>query len=72
VVTLLRVYTNQESVEGYYLLFKSVFEMVSRVLGEDVYFQSIHQQGIEAIVVDMDSRQYTGKWFGTAYELITN
>lgn len=61
VVTLLCVYTNQESTRGYYLLFKQVFEVFKDITGQPVQFYSIHLSGINAIVVDMDTRQYTGK-----------
>lgn len=61
VITLLRVFTNQESTEGYYLLFKRAFTLIELVTGKQVEFYSIHSTGIHAVIVDMCPKQYTGK-----------
>ncbi|EAW17145.1 uncharacterized protein NFIA_005070 [Aspergillus fischeri NRRL 181] len=60
IITLLRVFTNQETTEGYYLLFKRAFTLIQKVTGQSVEFHSLHSSGIYGIVVDMDSKQYTG------------
>ncbi|EYE90581.1 uncharacterized protein EURHEDRAFT_466851, partial [Aspergillus ruber CBS 135680] len=60
VITLFRVFTNQETTEGYYLLFKRVFSLIQKVTGDAIKFSSIHSTGIYGIVVDMDTKQYTG------------
>ncbi|BCR90626.1 uncharacterized protein ACHE_60512A [Aspergillus chevalieri] len=60
IITLLRVFTSTDSTEGYYLLFKRVFDLVQRVSSQPVLFDSIHGSGIHGIIVDMDSKQYTG------------
>jgi hypothetical protein len=61
VITLMRVFTNQETTIGYYLLFKRVFTLVEKITGQPVEFNSIHGNGISGIIVDMDSKQYTGR-----------
>jgi hypothetical protein len=61
VITLMRVFTNQETMEGYYLLFKRVFTLVQKTTGQRVEFNSIHGSGIAGIIVDMDTKQYTGR-----------
>lgn len=61
VITLLRVFTNQESTEGYYLLFKRAFTLIEHVTGNPVEFYSIHSTGIHAVIIDMCPKQYTGK-----------
>lgn len=63
VITLLRVFTTVDSTEGYYLLFKRAFDLVQKITGHPVLFDSIHGTGIHGIIVDMDSKQYTGKYF---------
>ncbi|EYE90406.1 uncharacterized protein EURHEDRAFT_417473 [Aspergillus ruber CBS 135680] len=60
IITLLRVFTDQETTEGYYLLFTRVFTLVQRMTGQSVEFNSIHSNGIYGIIVDMDTKQYTG------------
>jgi hypothetical protein len=54
------VFTDQESTDGYYLLFKRVFTLVQKITGQPVEFTSIHSTGVQGIVVDMDPKQYTG------------
>ena len=57
------VFTNEDSTEGYYLLFKRVFKLVEKVSQKPVLFDPIHGSGIFGIIVDMDTKQYTGKYF---------
>ena len=54
-----------DSTEGYYLLFKRVFNLIHKVTGRPVLFDGIHGAGIHGIIVDMDTKQYTGKWLAT-------
>jgi hypothetical protein len=61
VITLLQVFTNLDSTEGYYLLFKRAFGLIARISGHLVLFDHIHGSGIYGIIVDMDTKQYTGK-----------
>lgn len=61
VITLMRVFTNQETTIGYYLLFKRVFALVQKITGRPVEFNSIHSSGIAGIIIDMDTKQYTGR-----------
>jgi len=49
------------------LLFKRVFKLVERVSQRPVLFDPIHNTGIFGIIVDMDSKQYTGKYVHTSY-----
>lgn len=62
VITLFRVFTNQETTEGYYLLFKRVFTLIKRITGQSVQFNSMHSSGICGIIIDMDAKQYIGKY----------
>jgi hypothetical protein len=56
------VFTSEDSTEGYYLLFKRVFNLIQKVSQQPVLFDSIHGSGIHGIIVDMDTKQYTGKY----------
>lgn len=66
VITLLRIFTTEESTMGYYLLFKRVFSLIQQITQKPVYFDPIHGSGIYGIIVDMDTKQYTGKYFLSA------
>lgn len=60
VITLLRVFTSEDSTAGYYRLFKRAFSLVKKVTGKDIKFDPIHGCGIHGIILDMDTKQYTG------------
>ncbi|EAA67000.1 hypothetical protein AN8575.2 [Aspergillus nidulans FGSC A4] len=60
VITLLRVFTSDDSTRGYYLLFKRVFTLVQKLTQTPVLFDPIHGSGIYGIIMDMDSKLYTG------------
>ncbi|THC91582.1 hypothetical protein EYZ11_008950 [Aspergillus tanneri] len=62
IITLLRVFTTEDSTEGYYLLFKRVFALVQKISRKPVHFDPIHGTGIYGIIVDMDSKQYSVYW----------
>jgi hypothetical protein len=62
VIILLWVFTSNNSTKGYYLLFKQVFSLVYRVSYQPILFDPIHGSGIHGIIVDMDLKQYTGKY----------
>ena len=72
VITLLRVFTTVDSTEGYYLLFKRAFDLVQKITGHPVLFDSIHGTGVHGIIVDMDSKQYTGKYFTATSQALNN
>lgn len=59
-MTLLRVFTDQESAEGYQFLFQKVFSLIQKVTGQPVTFDYLHGSGFKAIVSDMCPRQMTG------------
>lgn len=59
-MTLLRVFTDQDSKEGYARLFFRVFTLVSEVTGRPFQFHYLHGAGLKTIVVDMDTKQFTG------------
>ena len=59
-MTLCRVITNCQNEDGYYLLFKRVFERVQLLAGQSMKFHSIQSLGIQGIVMDMDVAQYKG------------
>ncbi|BCR90382.1 uncharacterized protein ACHE_60268A [Aspergillus chevalieri] len=60
IITLVRVFTNQESPIGYYRLFKRVFQVIANVTGQSVCFWHIHQEGFQGIICDMDNKQTSG------------
>lgn len=70
VITLLRVFTSEESTEGYYLLFKRAFALIEKISQRPVLFQPIHGIGIYGIIVDMDNKQYSGKYFKSNKQLL--
>lgn len=45
----------------YFDLFTELFKIVERLTGETMLFKPIYYVGLEAIVMDMDSKQYRGK-----------
>lgn len=51
-----------DSANGYYLLFKHVFNLIQKTIGRPVLFDSIHGTGIHGIIVDMGPKQYSGKY----------
>jgi hypothetical protein len=50
-----------DSTEGYYLLFKRTFMLLEKISGSPILFDYLHGRGIYGIIVDMDSKQYSGK-----------
>ncbi|KAJ5491665.1 hypothetical protein N7539_003232 [Penicillium diatomitis] len=67
IMTLLRVFTDQETPEGYQFLFQKVFSLVSDVANQPFEFHYLHGRGLKAIVSDMCPRQMTvlGKYLQT-------
>lgn len=61
VMTFVRVYVNQDSTAMYYELFTRVFKVLSRITGKPVYWQHLHGSGFGALVMDMDSKQMSGR-----------
>lgn len=63
-----------DSSYGYYILFKKVFTLISKLCNKLVEFFPIHHTGIQAIVVDMDSKQAEGIYnqLIIGYKLIIN
>lgn len=62
VETLLRVYTDSESVRGYEFIFTRVFGLYQCITGERLKFHYIDGSGIKSIVSDMCPKQMTGKY----------
>jgi hypothetical protein len=60
VITLCRVFTEQETTQGYHRLFTRVFALISKVTGKEVRFSPIHGGGIHALVLDMCTKQMAG------------
>jgi hypothetical protein len=54
------------------LLFKRVFKLIEKVSQQPVLFDSIHGSGIHGIIVDMDTKQYTGRRLSSSYQALTN
>lgn len=61
-----------DSTEGYYLLFKQVFNLIHKVTGRPVLFHPIHGIGIHAIIVNINTKQYTGKRLPSTQQSPTN
>lgn len=60
VITLCRVFTEQEDPAGYCRLFTRAFEAVSKLTGKPVRFRHIHGGGINALGLDMCNKQMKG------------
>lgn len=64
VMTFVRVYVNNDSTAMYTRLFHTVFEVIATNLHiTKVTWQHLHNSGIRCIVMDMDSKQMSGKFF---------
>jgi hypothetical protein len=59
-MTLFRVFTDQESVEGYQFLFEKVFQLISSITNQPFQLHYLHKQGLKAIVSDICPLQITG------------
>lgn len=55
----MRVFTNQKITVNYHLLFQKVFFVIERVTEQSVQFQYFHQTDFQAIVTNMNSKQYS-------------
>lgn len=60
-MTMVRVYTNQDTTEMYFHLFTKVFECISVATGSPCYWQHLNKSGWYAVIMDMDSKQMSGK-----------
>ncbi|KAN0067108.1 hypothetical protein V8E54_014755 [Elaphomyces granulatus] len=60
IITLCRVFTEQEDPAGYCRLFQRAFEVVSQLTGKQVRFRHIHGGGINDLGLDMDTKQTKG------------
>ncbi|PGG96334.1 hypothetical protein AJ80_09842 [Polytolypa hystricis UAMH7299] len=60
ITTLCRVFTGQESPEGYYRLFKHVFDIVQRLTRKEATFYYLHGVGFRALLMDMCNKQMAG------------
>ena len=60
-MTLLRVFTDQETTRGYEFLFARSFNLVQKHTGHEIKFHCLHGSGIRSIVCDMCPKQMTGK-----------
>jgi hypothetical protein len=61
VMTFVRVFVDQDSTHMYTRLFKQVFQLVEQQLGESVKWRHLHGTGFGCMVMDMDSKQLSGK-----------
>lgn len=61
VFTLCRVFTDKESPTAYKFIFQRVFELVSQAIQKPIKFESIHGEGIKAVVGDMCPNQMCGE-----------
>lgn len=60
-MTLARIYMNHENAAGYERVFRHFFQLVGERIGRPLHWQTIHGDGIQAISMDMDTKQYPGK-----------
>jgi hypothetical protein len=60
VITLYRVFTTEDTTEGYYTIFRKVYDIVHKLTGKKLTFRAIHGTGLHAIVMDMDNKQIGG------------
>ena len=60
-ITLARVYTNQETTAMYTRMFTRVFQLIHERLQVEIHWKHIHGDGFHAVVMDMDSKQCSGK-----------
>ncbi|CAI7611440.1 unnamed protein product [Penicillium viridicatum] len=59
IITLFRVFTNQETTKAYHFIFAMVFNLIERCIGKKVKFHYLHGSGIKSIVSDMCPKQMT-------------
>lgn len=52
---------NQDSTEMYYQMFKRVFALIKRKYNYSVRWKHLHGEGFAALVMDMDTKQLSGK-----------
>jgi hypothetical protein len=62
VITLARIFSNKESAFAYLIGARQLFNSLEKINGQPIYFHHIHQQGIGAVTVDMDTKQAKGEW----------
>ncbi|KAJ5128046.1 hypothetical protein N7448_008825 [Penicillium atrosanguineum] len=60
VIVLARVFVNCDSTEMYFELFKALFHKVTEVTQSPIQWYHIHQNGIQAVIVDMCAKQASG------------
>ncbi|KAJ5198717.1 uncharacterized protein N7498_007834 [Penicillium cinerascens] len=60
IFTLCRVFTDKENPTAYKFIFQRVFELVSQAIQKPIRFESIHSEGIKAIVGDIYPNQMCG------------
>lgn len=60
VITLCRVFTTEDTTEGYYIIFKKVYDIIYKLTGKKLTFRAIHGTGLHALVMDMDNKQIEG------------
>ncbi|EGE86700.2 hypothetical protein BDDG_09650, partial [Blastomyces dermatitidis ATCC 18188] len=60
IITLCRIFTEQENPERYYHLFQQTFAVVQKLQNQSVSFDYLHELKIQAIIVDMCTKQMTG------------
>ncbi|OJJ94572.1 hypothetical protein ASPACDRAFT_37780, partial [Aspergillus aculeatus ATCC 16872] len=60
IITLLRVFTTFDTADGYYLLFKRAFSLLEKITEKPILFHSIHNSGFHGVILDMDTKQYSG------------
>ncbi|KAI3090296.1 hypothetical protein CBS147333_10342 [Penicillium roqueforti] len=60
IMTLFRVFTDQETTKAYHFIFGNVFNLVERCIGKKIKFHYLHGSGIRSIITDMCPKQMTG------------
>jgi hypothetical protein len=67
--TLGRVFTTQDTREGYYRLFKRLYQLLQRITNSRPPIRVINGYGLDVVVTDMCTKQYFGKETSSRYLL---
>ncbi|KAI3240734.1 hypothetical protein DTO012A7_2433 [Penicillium roqueforti] len=60
IITLFRVFTDQETTKAYHFIFRNVFNLIERYIGKKIKFHYLHSSGIRSIITNICPKQMTG------------
>lgn len=58
---LARVFVYKETTEMYQLVFERLARIIDELTGRSLKWQHIHREGLTAVVMDMSTKQASGK-----------